>query len=252
MKPYYEHAGFQIFHGDCRDLLPEFRIPNALVIADPPYGQTSLDWDAWDGEWLKQIPSAIRALWCFGSMRMFMDKAADFGTGDWILSQDLVWEKQNGSSFHNDRFRRVHESVCHFYREEWRGVPHFTPTTNDATKRTVRRKERPPHMGEIENSTYRSDDGGPRLMRSVLQRRNCHGQAYHPTQKPVSLIKPLIHYGSYQDGLIIDPFCGSGSVLVAAKELGHRAVGIEIEELYCEIAAKRLSQEVLDFSEVTP
>lgn len=246
MKPYYQHAGITIYHGDCKDLLPKVAdIENSVIIADPPYGQTSLEWDEWTGNWLQAIPEASKSLWCFGSLRMFAEHQLNFRVAGWKLSQDLVWEKHNGSSFHADRFRRVHESICHFYRGSWSEVPHYVPTTPDATARTVRRKKRPPHMGHIEEGHYTSEDGGPRLMRSVIFMRSEHGRAEHPTQKPIELIKPLIHYGSFGDGYVVVPFSGSGSELVAAKQMGRRAIGIEIEEKYCEIAAKRLSQEIL-------
>ena len=68
----------------------------------------------------------------------------------------------------------------------------------------------------------------------------------HPTQKPLPLMQWCVAFTS---GTVLDPFMGSGTTLRAAKDLGRKAIGVEIEERYCEIAAQRLSQQVLDFGE---
>jgi hypothetical protein len=70
----------------------------------------------------------------------------------------------------------------------------------------------------------------------------------HPVEKPLSWMRWAIGLASRPTELVIDPFCGSGSTLRAAKDMGRRAIGIEIEERYCEIAAARLGQEVLDLA----
>ena len=237
--------GITLYHGDNRDVLP--LLPKVdLVLTDPPYGQTSLRWDQWVGGWLAAVAPLILpsgSLWCYGSLRMFMEHAAEFS--DWKLAQDIVWEKQNGTNLHADRFRRVHEQLAHFYRGQWAEVYKCVQTTPDAVAKAVRRKTKPIHIGRISEGHYVSRDGGPRIMRSVRQVRNCHGCARHPTEKPSALIGPVIEYSSPPGAVVLVPFAGSGSELAAARALGRKAIGIEIEEQYCKIAAERLRQGVL-------
>lgn len=190
--------------GDCREVLRT--LPDAcadVVIADPPYGDTSCDWDKQVDGWLDELPRVLKlsgSLWCFGSMRFFLDRGADFR--DWKYAQDLVWEKQNGSASFSDRFRRVHELIVQFYPADrpWADVYRKPQFTSDATARTIRRKQKPQHWGGIGPATYKSEDGGPRLLRSVLYCRSEHGRAEHETQKPAHLLLPLIEYSCPQGG----------------------------------------------------
>jgi DNA methylase len=77
--------------------------------------------------------------------------------------------------------------------------------------------------------------------------RKNHEGRFHPTQKPLNVIKWALSLCPNNPQTIIDPFMGSGTTLRAAKDLNKRAIGIEIEERYCELAAARMSQEVLQF-----
>lgn len=238
MKPYFQNDSVTIYHGDCREVLESIEADS--VVTDPPYGETSLQWDRWQTGWMELLQPA--SMWCFGSIRMFMEHAVEFAA--WRLSQDVIWKKHNGSNFHADRFRRIHEHALHFYRGKWDDIFKDVQTTPDAVAKAVRRKERPAHTGDIENSTYVSNDGGPRMRTSIIEARNCHGYAVHPTQKPVAVLGPLIEYSCIEGGTVLDPFMGSGSTLVAARDLGRKAIGIEVSEEFCEAAVSRLRQSV--------
>lgn len=242
MSPYYDQDGITIYHGDCRQVILAAIDPVDVVVTDPPYGDTSLSWDARVLDWQESVARVAPQLWCFGSLRYHLAEHGAFTAADWKLAQEIVWEKHNGSGFHADRFKRVHELAVHYYRGEWASAYKSPPVTLDATPRTVRRKTRPTHTGHIENGAYASEDGGPRLMRSVLQVRSEHGRAVHPTQKPLGILRPLIEHSCPPGGLVLDPFMGSGSTLLAARDMGRRAIGIEIDESYCEIAVQRLAQ----------
>ena len=87
---------------------------------------------------------------------------------------------------------------------------------------------------------------GPRQ----LQKHDGHEIMKHPTQKPFETVNPLIAASTLEGDLILDPFCGSGTTLVAAMRTGRRAIGIETSKEFCEITVERLKQRNLKFGDV--
>lgn len=244
MIPRYAHGdGWELYLGDCRDILPELGFFDCAV-ADPPYGETSLAWDRWPDGWPHVVATVTQSMWCFGSLRMLLDRADEFA--GWHLSQDVVWEKPHGSGFAADRFRRVHEHVTHWYRGPWSDIHHEAPreTVSHQTK-APSSPSQPPHTGNITSAGLWEDDG-TRLMRSVIKVASMWRRGIAPTEKPVALLDPLIRYACPPSGTVLDPFAGSGSTLEAARAAGRHAVGIEADEDMSEKAANRLSQAVLE------
>lgn len=243
---YYTDETVTLYLGDSTELVTDLQregLAADCIVTDPPYGETSLDWDKWPSRWPSVMSGVTNSMWCFGSMRMFLDRADEFA--GWRLSQDIVWEKHNGTGFSTDRFKRVHECVTHWYRGSWTDVHHETPKTvysGPNKNARVRRDDRSAHAGSIKAVTYHDD--GTRLMRSVLKAQSVRG-GVHPTEKPVGLLEPLIRYACPEGGTVLDPFAGSGSTLDAARAAGRRAIGIEAREDYCEAIARRLDQGVL-------
>ncbi len=248
MTPYYSDSHVTLYLGDWRELIPEcFRAD--CIIADPPYGETSLRWDTWPDGWPSLAARHSDSMWCFGSMRMFLDRRDEFT--DWKLSQDVVWEKHAGTGFASDRFKRIHEHALHWYRGQWAEIHHETPTEAASGPAKGRAINRGPTAHYGKQGQVGWVDEGRRIIRSVMRHRNMHGRAINETEKPVPLLEPLISYACPPGGTVLDLFGGSASTLVAVRHLGQgrKGVAYEVREEQCETAARRLSQGVLDFGE---
>ena len=198
MTPYYQDNAVTIYHGDCREILPQLE-PVDLVLTDPPYGIGRImkggkgqgHWTllAYGNEWDKEAPD----------LQFMMDSAVSL----------VIW---GGNYF------PLPPSRCWFVWDKQNAVP---------------------TMGQCELAWTNADRPIQRFSWPV------GGVNFgHPTEKPLELISWSIEQ-SRTRGTILDPFMGSGTTLRAAKDLGRKAIGIEIEEKYCEIAAKRMAQEVL-------
>jgi site-specific DNA-methyltransferase (adenine-specific) len=240
-EPYWSDETVSLYLGDCREVLPALGVTADCIIADPPYGETSLAWDRWPEGWLDVAAAVTRSLWCFGTLRMYLDRRDEFRAAKWKLSQDIIWEKHNGSGVHADRFRRVHEQATHWYRGPWRDVAIDAAAITESTDRKPGRINRgeTPHLGTIGGA---GTVGGTTLMRSVLRVHSMHGRAIHKTQKPGGILEPMITYACPPGGLVVDPFAGPCSSLVIARMTGRRAIGIELHEPQAEEAAKWLCQ----------
>lgn len=245
MNPYYTDGTVTLYLGDMRDVLPALDVKPDCVVTDPPYAETSLAWDKWPDGWPSLVADVTQSMWCFGSLRMFLDRRDEFFP--WKLSQDVVWEKQQGAGLAADRFNRVHEFATHWYRGTWSDVYHHTP--RDGVRGPAKAGNRSGAGKAWRGEQVASADirDGSALIRSVIKVRNMNGRSTHPTEKPLGILGPLITYACPPGGTVLDVFAGSGSTAEAARMSGRKAVLIEGHEPYCEAIAKRLDQDVLDF-----
>jgi site-specific DNA-methyltransferase (adenine-specific) len=240
--PYYQDAHVTLYHGIFEDHLNELRAASAAaIVTDPPYGDTALKWDIWPEGWPAIAADLATTMWMFGSFRMFFEHASEFNR--WTLSQDIIWEKHNGSNLHADRFRRVHEQAVMFYQGAWSNIYNAPPRTPDAIARRVRRQTKPAHLNGVNPSLYTTTAGDDRLMRSVIRLRSMHGNADNETQKPVDLLGLFIECSVPPGGAVVDPFAGAGSTGLAARRLGRTAVLVEMRESQCEKAARRFQND---------
>lgn len=208
LEPYFSDGDVQLYLGDCREILPALGVMADCILADPPYAETSLAWDQWPDGWLEVAAGVTRSMWCFGSLRMFLERGGEFTAARWKLSQDVVWEKANGTGFAADRFKRVHESAAHWYRGDWGGVHHDAPRVPYiGPDKHIRARHAPrgEHLGDI--GTGRYDDDGTRMARSVQFARSVRG-GLHPTEKPVPLLTLLISYACPGGGACRRPVRG--------------------------------------------
>lgn len=247
MEPYYEHGGITIYHGDCREVLPTLEAESVrLLWTDPPYGHGNQDGDLQaarvrDGvKGARKRPTEAIANDTQEEMRLVVDEMLSASerllipdcccccaggggpkvTFAWLANRmdsrglqffhAIVWDKSGRGHGLGWRFRRDYEFVMVGHK---RG-------------------------GKL--SWREADRAEPNIV--FVQPTD---NDLHPTEKPAALVEWFINLTTEPGDLILDPFAGSGTTLEAAKSCGRRAIGIEIEERYCELAANRLRQEVL-------
>ena len=220
MRPYYEDGTVTIYHGDCRDLLPGLEAD--VLVTDPPYG---IGWQQHGGGLNGKTRGSRRHAGIVGD--------ADTSVRDDVLS---MW---SGPALVFGSFR--------------------APFPDGVRQTLVFRKS--PDAGLIGTVTGFRTDAEPVFLIGPWPKRNTERSSViesriglqrlqdgdsHPHAKPLDVMITLLL--ACPDGTIIDPFMGSGTTLRAAKDLGRRAIGVEIEERYCELAARRMGQEVFDLA----
>lgn len=214
MKPYYDDGkGIVIYHGDCREILPH--LPKVdLCLTDPPYGV-----------------KRDKGFEGFGGFGKPIARKR-FENDNWDA------ERPNKKTF-LECIEKATLSIL------W-GGNFFADILPQSTHWIFWDKlQTMPTFGDGELAWTNSDRKS--IQKVTIQWNGLLGKEKwrgHPTQKPLNLMLWCIEHYSPSD-TILDPFMGSGTTLVAAKNLGRKAIGIEISEKYCEIAVQRLSQEVL-------
>ena len=228
MTPYYDADGITIYHGDCMEVLPSLGAPVAdMLLTDIPYGEVT------------------RPCGNFG------DSARSFDKGD----ADLV-------TFELDAFVAMVVLACRSSFYVFCGIEQVSPLTvlfkqrGLTTRHGLWIKSNPsPVNGEHlwlsghENCVFARAPLAPFSEHCAPPhwRYPVGTSKRHPTEKPRALFDRLVLASSKPGETVLDPCAGSGTALEAALQLGRRAIGVELNEEYCEIAAKRLAQGVLDF-----
>lgn len=219
IKPYYDKDGITIFHGDCRAILPTLGKAD-LILADIPYGEVNRDSGG-----LRNLDKGVADVetfpleWAAGeSSRLGETSYIWCGTEQVSVLREVfvgqgkttrvgVWEKTNPSPMNGQFMWLSSIELCVFARS---------------------------------SKAYFNE-----FCQSPIWRGPTEAKQVHPTQKPLWLFRRLIRASCKPEGSVIDFTMGSGTTLVAAKLEGRKAIGIEVEERYCEIAANRLKQGVL-------
>lgn len=254
MRPYYEHAGITLYHGDCRDVLPCLN-EVALTVTSPPYNQLG-----------SRVPERPSGIWSRrGGALGFVEAVNGDGypddqeEGEYQNQQKavaaLIYEatKPGGSFVYNHKCRWRDGRLLHpvswmcppnwAFREEIIWDRHVSLTLN--ARMFAPSEERLLWFVKPGAKHTWNQPNGAALLSVWRLRHESGARKFHPVSFPPQLPARIIHAMSDPGDLILDPYAGSGTTLVVSKALGRTAVGIEIEERYCEVAAQRLGQEVL-------
>jgi DNA modification methylase len=216
VTPYYEQDGVTIYHGDCGELLPA--MPDCdLLLTDPPYGL---------GEGQRKAASRYRAHSHWNSAR----DTKRYDSTEWDASTVDFYLVELATALSK-------------YQIVWGGNYYPLPPSRCWL---VWDKETSGDFADCELA-WTNLNKAVRRIRHLWSgyRQAVPEDRMHPTQKPEAVMRWAITQAPSNVLTVLDPFMGSGTTLVAAKRLGRKAIGIELEEKYCEIAAKRLAQGAL-------
>lgn len=240
MRPYYEDlaSGITIYHGDTLSVMSELD-PGAVaaLVTDPPYSSGNLP------ESMKQkAPARLRG-WQWEDKVMETDQLSTLGF-IWLMREVLVSGRAwlpDGASL-----------LCFIDWRNWGNLVGAVESAGFRVNNMVVWDKKTIGMGNGFRNQHElvlyGSKGTPRVLDHGVPNVLAFSRAendYHQSPKPVALMGRLLSVVSTTGDLVLDPFMGAGATLAAAKDLGRRAIGIEIEERYCEIAAERLSQGVL-------
>lgn len=239
MKPYYDEDGITIYHGDCLDVLADLECSIDAVVTDPPYAS---------GSRLEASKSSSGAMLRAGR---FADRPIDL---DQMTTTGFVWLLRSVAY----RCRALLVDGGSFLSFiDWRQYPNLVGAIETANLRVqgmVVWDKGSIGLGNGFRAQHElivhAAKGVPTIYdksRGNVLRHPREEPIDHPSPKPIPLLGTLIDVVTAPGALVLDPLMGCGTTLRAAKDRGRRAIGIEISERYCEIAAKRLAQGVLDF-----
>lgn len=219
MTPYYSDATVAIYHGDALDVLPT--IPSATCVAlDPPYSMVPNAFAGKDDGAAGTSATPVRLLTetLRETRRLLSEGGAAGLICDWRRMPDVSYLAT---------LVGLRISTCIAWTRDTAGLGGLFRSAWD-----------PMLVLSVGTPHERASAG----VRNVINVNKPRGSE-HPYEKPVALWAHL--FGRLPEGLIVDPFAGTGAALIAARMTGHRAIGIEVDERWCEVAATRCSQEVL-------
>lgn len=240
MTPYYSDDAVTLYHGDCLEILPTLGTIDH-VITDPPYSE-HVHAKQWIGAALtaqgkSRVSTAHKSLGfdaLTAEVQATTCRQFALMTQRWVLAfcdlEGIVTWKQAVEAVGFDYVR-----TCVWDKVD--SAPQFTGDRPASSAEAI-------VCAHVKGKKRWNGGGGRNVFRHAVNAQR--GAKPHPSTKPEPLMVELVNLFTDPGELILDPFMGSGTTLVAAKRMGRKAIGIEINEAYCEVAAKRLAQGALD------
>ncbi len=246
MTPYYCEDGITIYHGDCRDVLPHLDLVHHMI-TDPPYSHETHG-KTWRSKKMAeqgyQKVSAAHDGLGFDALDDETRRIVCWHANDLVLRWSLVFSDIEGVSTWIAAMRAANlEYVRTCMWDKIDGTPQLTGDRPAVGAEAI--------VMAHQVGRKRWNSGGKRGVYRHATNGGAKGAKPHPSTKPEPLLAELLADFTDAGELILDPFMGSGTTLVAALRLGRRAIGIETQEQYCEVAATRLQQRSL-FTEAIP